>query len=286
MPDKEHQNSRQLLITGATGGMGRASALLAAREGYGLVLADLSMKKLEELALECAAYGIAARCQFLDVTLLDSIENLITSLQAGGCVDAIIHTVGLSPQMAASKRIIEVDLVGTVTLLEKARPQLKSGGCAVCVASMSAYMVPPNETIEVILADPLATNFSHRLKTLTSAGGLLEHPGLAYAYAKKALKQYVADRAPAWGKEGKRFISISPGLIDTEMGRLENDAMENFGEMRRLIALDRLGQPEDIANTALFLVSAKAAYITGCDILVDGGFVATLNEQQRRSVRT
>jgi NAD(P)-dependent dehydrogenase (short-subunit alcohol dehydrogenase family) len=214
---------------------------------------------------------------------LDSVDDLVASLKAGGGINAIIHTVGLSPQMADSKRIIDVDLLGTVALLEQVRLQLKTGGCAVCIASMSAYMVPPNEAIENALIDPQAPDFSSRLKTLTSAGGLLENPGLAYAYAKKALKQYVADRAPAWGKEGKRFISLSPGLIDTAMGRLENDAMENFEDMRRLIALDRLGQPEDIANTALFLVSAKAAYITGCDILVDGGFVAALNEQQRRS---
>ena len=282
MADKHHQESRQLLITGATGGMGRACALLAASEAYDLVLADLSLKKLEELALECAVYGIAARCQFLDVTQSDSVENLVASLQAGGGINAVIHTVGLSPQMADSTRIIDVDLVGTVALLEQTRPQLKTGGCAVCIASMSAYMVPPNEAIEDVLSDPLAPDFSYRLKALTSAGGLLENPGLAYAYAKKALKQYVADRAPVWGKEGKRFISLSPGLIDTEMGRLENAAMENFAAMRDLIALNRLGEPEDIANTTLFLISEKAGYISGCDILVDGGFIASLSKLQRR----
>jgi NAD(P)-dependent dehydrogenase (short-subunit alcohol dehydrogenase family) len=144
-------------------------------------------------------------------------------------------------------------------------------------------MVPPNDAIDNVLSDPLAPDFSDRLKTLTSAGGLLENSGLAYAYAKKALKQNVADRAPAWGKDGKRLVSLSPGLIDTEMGRLENAAMDNFAAMRGLIALDRLGEPEDIARTALFLISEKAGYISGCDILVDGGFVASLNAQQRRS---
>jgi NAD(P)-dependent dehydrogenase (short-subunit alcohol dehydrogenase family) len=271
----------QLLITGATGGMGRACALLAASEGYDLVLADLAPNKLEELAAECARHGVTARSQFLDVTQADAIEQLLTVLAAGGGVDAIIHTVGLSPQMAASKRIIDVDLIGTIELLEKARPYLNAGGCAVCVASMSAYMVPPNEEIELALADSLTHDHSG-LDTLTSSGGLLEHPGMAYAYAKRALKQYVVDHAASWGKEGKRFVSLSPGLIDTAMGRLENNAMDNFEAMRSRIALSRLGEPEDIANTALFLMSAKAAYITGCDILVDGGFVASLSAQQRR----
>jgi NAD(P)-dependent dehydrogenase (short-subunit alcohol dehydrogenase family) len=52
--------------------------------------------------------------------------------------------------------------------------------------------------------------------------------------------------------------------------------------MRALIALNRLGEPKDIANTALFLISEKAGYISGCDILVDGGFIASLSKQQRR----
>ena len=68
----------------------------------------------------------------------------------------------------------------------------------------------------------------------------------------------------------------------TEMGRLENEAMDFYDEMRSRIALDRLGEAEDIAHTALFLLSDKASYITGCDILVDGGFVARVAKEQRQ----
>jgi NAD(P)-dependent dehydrogenase (short-subunit alcohol dehydrogenase family) len=67
------------------------------------------------------------------------------------------------------------------------------------------------------------------------------------------------------------------------MGRLENAAMENFEAMKSLIALDRLGRPEDIAHTALFLASPQAAYITGCDLLVDGGFVAAFNKSRSQA---
>jgi NAD(P)-dependent dehydrogenase (short-subunit alcohol dehydrogenase family) len=281
MTDQHNQQTGRLLITGATGGMGRACAQLAAADGYQLILADLSSTKLDELASECGQQGAATECHTLDVTQSDSIGELVAALQARGGVDAIIHTVGVSPQMAVWEQIIEIDLVGTLELLELARPSLKPGGCALAIASMSAYMCPPDEDIEQAMSDPLAPGFIDRLKALSNSS--LENPGLAYAYAKKALKHYVENRASAWGKEGKRFVSLSPGLIDTEMGRLENDAMENFEAMRSLVALDRLGDPEDIANTCLFLVSDRAAYISGCDILVDGGFVAAMNEQQRRA---
>lgn len=261
--------------------MGRAASLLAASAGYDLLLADLSLAKLEELAGECRRVGGAAMCSALDVTQADSIDALVEALAATGGIDGIIHTVGLSPQMADARTILDVDLVGTVTLLERARPWLNTGACAVPIASMSAYMVPPNADIDGVLSDPLAKDFFARVQALMDAGQPLDNPGLAYAYAKRALKQYVAQRAYDWGREGKRFVSISPGLIDTDMGRLENAAMENFAAMRSLVAVDRLGSPQDIAHTALFLLSEQAAYITGCDILVDGGFIATMQRQQR-----
>jgi NAD(P)-dependent dehydrogenase (short-subunit alcohol dehydrogenase family) len=283
MADQNDRRARRLLITGATGGMGRATALLAAREGYDLVLADLSLQNLKKLAAECSGHGVTAQCQTLDVARADSVEALVALLATLGGVDSIIHTVGLSPQMADWARIIDVDLVGTVGLLEQARACLNKGGAAVVIASMSAYMVPPHAEIDKVLADPLAPDFFDQLNRLKAAGHSLENSGMAYAYAKKALKQYVADRAPAWGKEGKRFTSISPGLIDTAMGRLENAAMEDFEKMQSLVALEHLGAPEDIANAALFLISDKASYITGCDILVDGGFVASLGAQQRQN---
>lgn len=279
MPDPDNLAARRLLITGATGGMGSTCALLASARGYQLVLADLSAAKLEALASRCREQASAVECHVLNVTSADSISELAIAVQGSGGIDALIHTVGISPQMAGWEKIIDVDLIGTTAFLQAVKPSLKAGGCALVITSMSAHMVPANETIDAILADPLAPGLMEQLKALSSP--VLAHSGMAYAYAKKALKNYVADQAYVWGREGKRLVSLSPGLIDTEMGRLENAAMDNFDGMRSLIALERLGAPEDIASTALFLVSEAAAYITGCDILVDGGFVAAFNARQR-----
>jgi NAD(P)-dependent dehydrogenase (short-subunit alcohol dehydrogenase family) len=189
-------------------------------------------------------------------------------------VDAIIHTVGVSPTMADWRRIIDIDLVGTAVFLEAAGAHLNAGGCAVCLSSSSSYMCPPNAEIEQLLANPLAPDFFDSLKTL--APNPLEHPGLAYSYAKKALRQFVARQAPVWGKSGRRLVSISPGLIDTEMGQQEYKASENFEEMVCKVSLGRLGNPGEIASAALFLASEKASFITGCDLLVDGGLIAGL----------
>ncbi|MFT5483532.1 MAG: NAD(P)-dependent dehydrogenase (short-subunit alcohol dehydrogenase family) [Halieaceae bacterium] len=277
-PDKQ---AYRLLITGATGGMGKACALLAAEAGYDVILADLSLDKLEALAGECARHNVEATVHRLDVTQADSVEHLLSALAQGSKLNAVIHTVGLSPQMASWERIIEVDLTQSLALLENLRSHLKPGSCAVCISSMSGYLVPENAEIEQVLASVLEEGFLVRLQELAASFPMLEDSGMAYAYAKKAMRDYVSAQAPAWGGEGKRLVSISPGMINTEMGQLENEAMDNYEAMRNCIALDRLGEAEDIANTALFLISDKANYITGCDILVDGGFIANVGQLRR-----
>lgn len=276
------QGSPALLITGAAGGMGRACALQAAREGLPLILADLSAERLEKLAGECVDEGGQARCVTLDVTEEAATEAMLETLPQGASLGGIIHTVGLSPQMADWRRIIDVDLVSSVALLEQLRPRLQPGAAAICIASMSAYMGPPDEVVDALMAEPLAGDFAEKLELAAEQQPLLQDSGMAYSWAKRSLKRWVANRAAAWGAEGKRLVSISPGLIDTDMGRLENDAMgeERFAQMRERISLGRLGTADDIAHAALFLASAKAAYITGCDLLVDGGFVARLQEAQ------
>lgn len=280
MSEVNPEKPARLAITGATGGMGRACSLLAGERGHGLLAADLDAGKLRALGDEFPAGGAAFTHRVLDVRDAGDIESFAAAAAADG-IDGLVHTVGLSPQMADWRTIIEVDLVGTVALLEAVRPALDPGGCALCIASMSAHMVPDDPAIDTLFSQPLAPGFGAELDALHEANPAIGHPGLAYAYSKKALKDYVANNAYRWGQEGKRLVSLSPGLIDTDMGRLENDAMENFDEMQAHIALTRLGQPGDIASAALFLVSREAGYITGCDLLVDGGFIARFAEQQR-----
>lgn len=270
---------KKILITGGSGGMGRVCAEMAAAEGYELILADLASSNLTAVTDNLTARGVKATSLTLDVTSPDSIAALAAALKSAGGVDAIIHTVGVSPNMADWQRIVKVDLTGAALTLEALRPVLKSGGGAVCISSMSGYMCPPDEAVERVLADPVATDLLDRIAALP--GHPLQNSGLAYSYAKKALQVHVAAIARQWGQEGKRIVSISPGMIDTEQGQLEYRKMTDFNAMQARIALGRLGKPSDIAATALFLVSEQAAYITGCDILVDGGFVASLRSNSK-----
>lgn len=264
---------KRLLITGAAGGMGRVCAYMAHEQGYSLVLADLPTPRLDELQEEFSGRGVATEKYPLDVTESDSIARMVAALENTGGADAVIHTVGVSPHMAPWNKIIDVDLVGTVAFLEALRPALNKGSATVCISSCSAYLCPADPTIEALLSDPLERGLLQKLETLE--GTALKDPGLAYAYSKKALQKYVQRNASVWGAEGKRLSSLSPGLIETDMGKLEYDNWDQFEAMQARIALQRMGKPEDIAATALFLVSDAASYISGTDILVDGGLIAS-----------
>lgn len=270
---------KKILITGANGGMGRMTADLAVAQGYDLVLADLESTDLDGLQQHFQSQGVNTSVHPLDVTKPDQMDSMAQAIEQLGGVNAIVHTVGVSPNMADWSRIIDIDLISTVKFLEAMRPVLQTGGAAVCISSSSAYMAPPNPEIDNLLGDPLVDNLLSSLEG--AAAGILSNSGLAYSYAKRALQLYVAKQARTWGIEGKRLVSVSPGLIDTAMGRMEYEATENFAAMKQMIALGELGRPEDIANMALFLVSDHAAYVTGCDILVDGGLIAGFKQIQR-----
>lgn len=278
------QSSGTIAITGATGGMGMATALLAAERGHDLVLSDLDVTKLEALAKECEDHGVTARVAVLDIADRAAVGRLARTLETSP-IAGLVHAVGLSPHQADARKIIEIDLVNTVSLIERIRPAITQYGAAVCIASISGHMVPPDPQIDAVLADPLQEGLVEKVTTL--GGELLGYPGIAYAYAKRGLIGYVSRNAGAWGAEGKRLVSLSPGLIDTPMGRLEAEQdAEGHAKRCELIALAREGSPREIAEVALFLISDAASYVTGCDILVDGGFVGNFQTIADRSNST
>ena len=106
-------------------------------------------------------------------------------------------------------------------------------------------------------------------------------PGLAYSISKSFVMWYCASQAAKFGSRA-RIVSISPGSIDTEMGRLEEQS--GSGAMLRYAALKRFGRPEEVAQLLAFCASDKASYITGIDIRCDGGVVASMTFRDKLAV--
>src|SRR5690606_35261762 len=144
---------------------------------------------------------------------------------------------------------------------------------AVCFASMAGHMVPPSAEIDPILDDPESPSF---FDDLAAAGIDPDQSQVAYALSKRAVIRLVSRRAGEWGRRGARLLSLSPGIIDTGMGRQEAEAEPSMAQMVQASALGREARPEEVAAVAAFLASDAASFMTGTDVLVDGGAVSAM----------
>jgi NAD(P)-dependent dehydrogenase (short-subunit alcohol dehydrogenase family) len=248
-----------VVVTGAGSGMGRACIDLLRKQDDLVVAVDLRAPELE------GTVGVAR-----DVSDRDAVAALVAQVRDLGPFGGLIHAAGVSPTMADARRVLEVDLVGTQLLLDAFEPLVEPGSAAVCFASSAAYQVMPyiDADQEELLRDPLAPDFVDRATAVV--GG---DPGFAYALAKVGVIRAVGRAAVGWGARGGRVNSVSPGLIDTPMGRQEFEQQPIMKEMLDRTPLARVGQPEEVAAVAVFLVSEAASFVSGIDVLVDGGML-------------
>jgi NAD(P)-dependent dehydrogenase (short-subunit alcohol dehydrogenase family) len=245
--------SRTNVVLGAATGMGAAAAALLPSP---LVLADVT--PTSPGMLTC------------DVTSEADVEALVaTTGELGG----LVVTAGLSPSMTRGRRIWEVNLLGMARVLRCFESALVEGSAAVCFASMAGHLVPATPELAAVLDDPEAPSFFDDLAAL---GIDIDDPASAYALSKRGVQRLVRRRSKAWGAKGARLLSLSPGIIDTGMGRLEASNEPAMAHMVEASALGREARPEEVAEVAAFLVSDAASFMTGTDVLVDGGAVAAL----------
>jgi NAD(P)-dependent dehydrogenase (short-subunit alcohol dehydrogenase family) len=256
------------IVTGATGGMGAAIATAFAREGRPLVLSDLS-----EAALRALADTLTA---MVPVTIVPGdiadfgMPRAICDAGALHGIGILVHAAGISPSMSNGPRIFEVNFNAGKRLVEGVAPQLSDGGVIILIASNSGQMVARaiiDRALRKVIKgkESLLVNLAQR------------SPGMAYSVSKRAVQIYAQALAPKLAGR-LRIVSLSPGIIDTPMGRLEQEAGPIMGKMTAVTPIGRLGRPTEIAAVVTFLASDAASYINGTDILVDGGTIAGIEE--------
>ncbi len=268
------------VITGGAGGMGLATAKIVGKE-HTVVLCDVRQDRLDEAAATLDGLGMSHKAVNTDVTDRQAVDSLMETASGLGTVASVIHTAGVSPSMGSAEYVMRTNAVGTVNINESFFQIAGEGSAIVNVASMAAHMLPenmvPTKQFPQALQDEAAF-----MKDMLAACSIVPEElqsGIAYAVSKSFVRWYSTSQAERFNGRGLRIVSVSPGSIDTEMGQLEAEA--GAGAMVADAAVPRWGKPQEMADLLAFCASDKAGYLTGTDILNDGGVIASMTERAR-----
>jgi NAD(P)-dependent dehydrogenase (short-subunit alcohol dehydrogenase family) len=240
------------VITGGGSGIGRATCLLFAREGAKVVVADYMTAGGNETVQQIKTAGGQATFVQADVARSADVRNLIaTTVQTYGRVDILYNNAGIegpSAKLANYQeedwdRVIAIDLTAVYLGMKYVIPEMIKQGGGVIIST-------------------------------ASVAGIVGFPGSgAYAAAKAGVINLTRLAALEYADKNIRVNCICPGIISTPMVDrvMGNRPRDNVA---RLEPIGRLGQPEDIANAALFLAGDESAFATGAPFIIDGGYVA------------
>ena len=251
--------NKTVLVTGASSGIGRATAIAFAKKGANVVTAARREEELADLQREIETMGVRSAYCVTDVARSTDAQRLVDfTLKTFSGLDYAVNNAGiegaLSPIVDLAEedwdRVLDINLKGTYLCMKyQARAMLAGGkgGAIVNVGSVNSFL------------------------------GV--QTGSAYVASKHALVGLTTSASAELAPQGIRVNLVCPGFIDTPMHHrlrgVVGDALYDQALIPR-VHLKRAGKPEEIANTIVFLCSDDASYITGTTLTPDGGFTMTL----------
>ncbi len=269
------------VITGGGSGMGLEAAKLMPKDKI-IVLAGRTVKKLEGAVEQLKVLGFEAYAKACDTSDRESVKELVSFAASLGEVKNVINSAGLSPAMADGEKIVRVNALGTVYINQEFSKVMNSGSVIVDVSSNSAYILPsfiiPKKAYA--LADTDEEKFVKKLlKRASLAKGDYQRSGFAYSLSKNFVVWYAKKCAYEYGKKGIRVVSLSPGLIATDMGNLE---AKDGGMLIPFSCEERMGKPEELGYALATVADERNGYLAGVDVLCDGGSTNGMKEFKKK----
>jgi NAD(P)-dependent dehydrogenase (short-subunit alcohol dehydrogenase family) len=241
-------------------GLGKATSVLLAQEGARVAVVDIADEQGEEVRKEISAGGGSALYRHMDVTSEEDVRRVCREVgEKYGCIDILVNNAGISGapkpthEISVSEwnHVLDVDAKGVFLCTKHAVPYMKkNGGSIVNISSVYGIVA-----------------------------GVDNPPPYLYHAAKGAVRMMTKSDAVCYAKDGIRVNSIHPGWIWTPMldqvGKKAPEGQEAFN--RRLwkhIPLGRYGEPRDVACAVLYFASDESKFVTGSELVIDGGYIA------------
>ncbi len=264
---------KNVIVVLGAGSIGQA-IVRRVSAGKHVLLADISLENADAAARTLTDAGFEVSTATVDVSSRASVQALVALATSLGDVSGVVHAAGVSPSQASPETILRVDLYGTALVLEEFGAVIARGGAGIVIASQSGHRLPPL-TAEQNAA--LATTPVEELLNLPMLQpGQVQDSLHAYQLSKRGNSLRVMAEAVRWGKRGARVNTISPGIIITPLANDELKGQRGAGYRRlmRAGAAGRAGTPDEVGTVGALLMGGDGAFITGSDILMDGGVTA------------
>ena len=277
-----NENKPVIALLGA-GSMGTAIVRRIAA-GKKILLGDISEKNLERVSHDFRYSGYDVETMIVNALEKDSVEAFAWKAASLGPVMTFIDTAGASPNQARPEHIIALDMVGTGYAVDAFGQVMAPGGAGLIISSQTGYMYPiPYETEQEILNTP-----TEKLAELPIVRDIaMQNSGWAYMIAKRVNHlQAMKAAATTWKARRARINTLSPGIIVTPLAYDEFAAAgEGYQRMIDASAAERVGTSDEIAEAGAFLLGEHAGFITGTDLLIDGGTIAAIRAGQYKLSR-
>ena len=270
------------VITGGGSGMGLEAAKLMPKDKI-IVLSGRTVAKLEGAVEELTVLGFTAYAKACDTSSRESVRELAEYAASLGTVTNVINSAGVSPAMKGTPEgILRINALGTVYVNQEFAKVMSAGSVIVDVASNSAYVLPSfliNKRVYALAETDEETFLKKLVKKSGLAKGEYQRKGFAYSLSKNFVVWYAKKCAFELGKRGIRVVSLSPGLIATDMGNLER---EEGGMLIPFSAEERMGTPEELGFALATVADERNGYLAGVDILCDGGSTNGMKEFKKK----
>ena len=259
------------VITGGGSGMGFEAAKYMTKDKI-IILSGRTAAKLENGVAELRSLGYTAYAKTCDTASRASVQELVQFACSLGEVKNVIHAAGVSPAMNGNaESILRINALGTVYVNQEFSKVMNKGSVIVDVASSSAYVLPfflINKRTYALAETDERSFLEKLIKKSNLPKGEYEKKGFAYALSKNFVVWYAKKCAFEYGERGIRVLSLSPGLIATDMGNLEK---EQGGELIGYSAEGRMGTPQELGFALATVADERNSYLAGVDVLCDGG---------------